>query len=91
MLKCHEVSHLAASGGIARAGLLKRLEFRLHLMMCRHCRNYVRQVARIGAAAAKLFGAGTEDADAVARVEARVLASVRKPPPDHDGGASHSH
>ena len=77
MLKCHEVSRLAASEEIARAGFLRRLGFNLHLMMRRHCRNYVRQVGLIGAAARRLMGPANEDAAAVARLEAELIERVR--------------
>ncbi|PIV81615.1 hypothetical protein COW53_03415 [bacterium CG17_big_fil_post_rev_8_21_14_2_50_64_8] len=86
MLKCHEVSRLAASEEIARAGLWRRMEFRLHLMMCRHCRNYVRQVGLIGAAARRLMGTAAEDAQAVERLEAEIMEAVRKSD-DSDSGA----
>ena len=51
MLKCSEISRLTASDGIEDFGLMKRMEFRFHLFMCRHCRNYVDQIRRIGAGA----------------------------------------
>jgi hypothetical protein len=89
MLKCHEVSRLAASEEIARAGFLRRLEFRLHLMMCRHCRNYVRQVGLIGAAARRLMGAAGEDAEVVARLEANLIEVVRDR--SDAGSAGHPH
>lgn len=76
MLRCHEVTHLVASDEIAEAGLLRRLELRLHLLMCRHCRNYVQQLRRIRDAARRLWA---EDADpeAAAALEEKVLAAVR--------------
>jgi len=43
------------------------MEFRLHLMMCRHGPNYVRQVGLIGAAARRRMGSAAEDAQAVDR------------------------
>ena len=90
MLKCNEVSRLAASGEIARASILRRLEFRLHLMMCRHCRDYVRQVGLIGAAARRLLGTTTRDAEIVAHLESEVLKAVRRPgEPRSYGGPNH--
>ncbi|MGD9548371.1 MAG: hypothetical protein AB7V45_12610 [Candidatus Krumholzibacteriia bacterium] len=88
MLKCNEVSRLAATEEIARAGLLRRLEYRLHLMMCRHCRTYVRQVALIGDAARRLFGTAGDDPATVARLEAEVLGALRggQGPGSRDGG-----
>jgi hypothetical protein len=89
MLKCHEVSRLAASEEIARAGFLRRMEFRLHLMMCRHCRNYVRQVGLIGEAARRLMGAADGDAQGVARLEAELIGAVRGRGDSSSGGHPH--
>ena len=44
MLKCREVVHNAGQlldGDISRR---QRLAIRMHLLMCRHCRRYVRQL-----------------------------------------------
>ncbi len=76
MLKCNEVSRLAATEEIAQAGFLKRIEFRLHLMMCHHCRNYVRQIRQIGTAARRVLGTTSEDDAIVARLEEDVLRTV---------------
>ena len=90
-MKCNEVSRLVASDAIARAGFFRRLQFRLHLMMCRHCRNYARQVGLIGAAARRILGATDDDAATAARLEAEVLRTVRggpDPGPRPGGGSS---
>lgn len=73
MLRCREVTRLVASEDISHAGLLRRLEFRLHLMMCRHCREYVHQMGLIGQVARRLWGVTTEDPEALARIERNVL------------------
>lgn len=86
MLRCHEVSQLVASDTIARAGLFRRAELRMHLLMCRHCRNYAHQIARIGAAARSLWGGSALDAEEVAAMEARVLGVLRQ-----GGGPEHPH
>jgi len=91
MLKCREVSRLAASEEITRAGFWRRMEFRLHLMICRHCRNYVRQVGLIGAAARRLMGTTDEDAAAVARLEAEIIDAVRRGDGSDSGGSRHPH
>jgi len=91
MLKCHEVSRLAASEEIARAGLWRRMEFRLHLMMCRHCRNYVRHVGLIGAAVRRLMKTAAEDAQVVERLEAEIMEAVRKGDDSGSGGHRHPH
>lgn len=50
MLQCNEVTRLYASDDIGRASLRTRLAVRLHLLMCRWCSRYVRELSAIGAA-----------------------------------------
>lgn len=45
MLTCHEVSDRASRYLDAALPMRERLGMRLHLMMCRHCRRYVDQMA----------------------------------------------
>lgn len=77
MLRCREVTHLVATGDVESASFVRRLELRLHLMMCRHCRNYVRQIAVIGEAARRLWGRDAADTEEESRLETRVLRSLR--------------
>lgn len=44
MYRCAEVVRLVSSDEYLRLGLLKRLQIRLHLAMCRNCSKYVRQL-----------------------------------------------
>ncbi len=97
MLRCHEVTHLVASDEIARLGLWKRVELRLHLLMCRHCRHYVQQLQRIREAARRLW-AEEPDPAAEAALREKVLAALQPeiearrddgaggPPPPPAGG-----
>lgn len=85
MLKCNEITRLAATEEIARAGLLRRLEFHLHLLMCRHCREYVRQVRWIGATARRLLGTSANDVVTVARLETDILTSLHTRPKPASG------
>lgn len=55
MLKCQDASHLIASGEAEDLGFFKRLELRLHLLMCRHCNNYSRQIQALGTGARRLI------------------------------------
>jgi anti-sigma factor RsiW len=55
MLRCHEVTRLYATDEIRGAPLRTRLAVRLHLMMCRHCDRYVRELAAIGDAVRRAF------------------------------------
>jgi anti-sigma factor RsiW len=69
MLRCKEVTRLCASDEIRSAPLMTRLGVRVHLMMCRHCRRYVRELARIGDAVRALY---RDQAEAPERDEAIV-------------------
>lgn len=80
MLNCREVTHLIASEEIARTGLLTRIGLRVHLMMCRYCRRYARQVGLMGAVARQLWGAGVDDPAELEKLEAQILAASQKTP-----------
>lgn len=58
MPSCREVATAVSSGELEEAGLLRRTHVRLHLWMCRHCRDYVRQVAALGRAARQRVAPG---------------------------------
>jgi predicted anti-sigma-YlaC factor YlaD len=78
MLNCREAVRHIASEDIARAGLLKRIELRLHLMMCSHCRRYSRHVGLLGAAARRLWGPELEDPAELKRLEMEIVAAARR-------------
>lgn len=44
MLKCKDVAELASRYVDHDLGVMQRAQIRLHLMMCRHCTRYVRQL-----------------------------------------------
>ena len=44
MLTCRELTELVTAYVERRLSLWDRLQFQLHLGMCRHCREYVRQM-----------------------------------------------
>ncbi len=44
MLNCRELTELITDYLEGRLPLSRRLSFRLHVMMCRHCRAYLRQM-----------------------------------------------
>ena len=67
MLRCDEVTRLCASEDLRRAPLVKRIAVRIHLLMCRSCRRYVRELAVIGRAVRSLAG---DEADQAERNEA---------------------
>ena len=47
MLNCKEISERASEFIDGNLPWYERLEVRLHLMMCRFCREYVRQMALV--------------------------------------------
>jgi anti-sigma factor ChrR (cupin superfamily) len=71
MLKCRDVGQQIGTDGIQHSGLMKRLAVRLHLMMCRHCRAYARQIRAIGKAARDI-NASSADPTTVARMKRRI-------------------
>ena len=88
MMSCKEVHELVASDALAEAGLWRRLGLKLHLLMCKHCRNYAAQIRAIGAVAHELFRKGVWDRDALDRLEADILHQATEPPapPGDDEG-----
>ena len=54
MLNCREVSDRVSDFLDARLPLRVRLQMRLHLLMCRICREYVRQMALVVRALGRL-------------------------------------
>jgi hypothetical protein len=81
MLRCSEVTRLCASEDLQRAPLRTRIAVRVHLMMCRFCRRYVKELALIGHATR---GLQREVPDEVGRHEAlirRVLPDTKPPKP----------
>ena len=77
MLHCRELVDLVASDGLADAGWLTRLQFRLHLMVCRNCRRYVNQLGVVGDLARRMWGPGTSDPAVLDRLEQRILQTLR--------------
>ena len=76
MIDCRNVHHLVATGRDEELGLMKRLELKLHLMMCRHCSRYVAQMRSIGEAIRRLCSERPEDAEDASHIEREVLAAV---------------
>ena len=87
MLKCKEVTQLVASGEIDQAAWPKRLELRLHLLMCRYCRLYAAQLRKLGDLARRAWGPGTVDPATLQRIEQRVLQELARGPDPLSGGS----
>ncbi len=80
MLSCNEICRLVAGDELAEAGWRRRLEGRLHLLMCRYCRRYEAQLRAIGVTARRLFLRSEEGNQAtLERLGKRLLASYEGP------------
>lgn len=81
MLRCKEVTRLYASDDLRHAPWRKRMAVRVHLMMCRSCQRYVRELKAIGKAVRL---SAQEDALDEERLKA-LLQRVVSDPQDGDG------
>ena len=77
MLKCREVSRLVASDDVVDLGFFKRLELRLHLMMCRHCAGYAAQIRSLGDGARKIAEHETCPPERLEEIEREIIEHTR--------------
>jgi hypothetical protein len=82
MIRCKEVATLISSDLLASKSLLKRVEIRLHLMMCEHCSRLLRQMKQLRAAARRIAGSIDHELDCEAgkEMEARLLRKLSRGP-----------
>lgn len=80
MLRCKEVTRLCASDALRTAPLMTRVAARLHLVICRHCRRYARELARIGAAVRARGNTPSGDPGRDEALVRRVFQESRQPP-----------
>lgn len=73
MLRWKEVTRLLASDDIDSPSFGTRLAVRMHLMLCRHCRRYKRELARIGDAVRDLAKDAPEDPSRTDALVRRIL------------------
>ena len=78
MLKCQQVEQRIGSDDIRNAGLIERLAVSLHLLMCRHCRNYAQQIRAIGNAARDVFNRSAEEPDTLIQLKSRIMDKLRR-------------
>jgi hypothetical protein len=83
MPTCREVAHAVAGDELEEGSARRRLGVRLHLMMCRHCRRYARQIRAIGRAARDVLAPPAGERERLLRLERALLALV-EPPADDD-------
>ena len=69
MLKCREISRIVAADGTDDLGFMRRLELRMHMIMCVHCRNYLKQIRALGAEARRLAAGGEPSSQELEKLE----------------------
>lgn len=79
MLRCNEVTRLHASEEIQGAPWRTRIAVRLHLLMCRSCRRYVKELAAIGHATRRLTHMGQETPEQIESLLRRVFDDASHP------------
>ena len=85
MMKCKDISQLIAAGEAVDLGCLKRLELKVHLLICRHCRTYARQIRTLGTAARRLTGMSEPTEAQLQALEDQICARICN---DGPGGGS---
>lgn len=78
MISCREVTREIAGDEQQPRSLWRRMQLRLHLVMCRHCGEYARQIRGIGSAAREFLYSAPEGGDpsereALARLKRSLL------------------
>ena len=63
MLTCRQATHLMSEQLDRPLSLRERLALRLHLLICRGCRNFGQQMMFLRNASRRLFGGLREDHD----------------------------
>jgi hypothetical protein len=58
MRNCRDTAELIAGDRLYEEGWVGRLLVRLHLLMCRHCREYAAQLLVIGRVSKDVLGGG---------------------------------
>jgi len=73
MLKCNEVSRLLASGEAEELGWWHKLQLRMHLLLCTHCRRYAAQLKNLGCMVRKVWGPSLEDRRLLRQLESDIV------------------
>lgn len=72
MMTCRELTRLIAGGRLPFESWKRRLAVRLHLLLCRHCRNYSMQLGAIDDEARRRWPAAAEDRS-LSSLEGRIV------------------
>ena len=77
MLKCREVSKLVATDSVGELGFMRRLELRMHVLMCRHCHRYLQQIRILGRGARELADRDKPSPERLQEIEEEIIEQVR--------------
>ncbi len=76
MQSCREVANLIASDRLEHAVWLTRLQTRLQLLFCKHCRRYAAELATIGRVGREALSADPVDPKTLQRLEQSIMADA---------------
>ena len=82
MPSCREVMRVTAARSLDQVPPMKRLGFRMHVMMCRHCRRYARQIRAIGIAAREVLARPSGERESLDRLRRALLGRLDQPEAD---------
>lgn len=75
MIRCKEVATLLDREEVAGERFWRRVGVRLHLMMCKHCRRFERQLRQLRTGAQSMRSALDREASA-ARIEQKIVRAL---------------
>lgn len=73
MLSCKQVATALSSGELEGAGPHHRLSIWFHLVICKYCRAYARQIRALGDATKRLLGSESTRSEELERLEERLV------------------
>lgn len=82
MPTCREVVRVTTTATLEELPPLKRLGFRMHVMLCRHCRRYTRQIRAIGLAAREILTRTSGEHESLDRLRRALLGRLDQPEAD---------
>jgi hypothetical protein len=82
MPTCREVMRVTTASTLDELPPMKRLGFRMHVMLCRHCRRYTRQIRAIGIAAREVLTRPSGERESLDRLRKALLGRLDQPEAD---------
>jgi len=76
VLKCNRVTQLVTTGELTELGFMKKMELKMHVFMCVHCKRYMNQIQAIGRGAREMVGAREADESQIQRMEKDITTRV---------------